>query len=90
MLNINLNAEKGMICVGANGTVTDLVADMLLVIKIIHERLDEESAKAFKECMCDEIVTSFMDEDELKKYIEESKAKMKEQKIKDILKSDWE
>lgn len=51
MLKVDLDAKKGRARIAAAGSGLDILADVAFLISEIHEKMDDDNAKIFKEFM---------------------------------------
>ena len=51
MLKVDLDAKKGSATIAAAGTLLEIMADVTCLIREIHEEMDDDNAKIFKEFM---------------------------------------
>lgn len=51
MLKVDLDAKKGRATIAAAGSGLDILADVAFLISEIHEKMDDDNAKIFKEFM---------------------------------------
>ena len=94
MIDIMINGEKDDFHLNAVGTNTEVCADLFLAIRILYTQMKKNSeacAEEFKQTILSDIEAAFMSAEEMHESIKEmEKAKEEAERIRDILRSDWE
>lgn len=73
---LKLETERGEIrSMVVAGTVIDITADVLLIIKTIYENLEEVAEDGFKEAITNLLPTCFMTEEERKELLKKEASK---------------
>lgn len=70
---INVKTNKGVTSLHVNGSLSEIVADVFIIVKKVYDAIEDEEAKAmFKKLVTERINEPFMTIEEMEDFLDEN------------------